>query len=178
MPSELLPHFMVARSLMRQKVHLIKCMDVSSVPHLPSVGNTGPDCYNCCSDLLVYPQCALRLCKCSPLLDSTCTPQDSRDFKSNASIWSMSLPLLSKAWDRSDASCCFLTLHQMKKHQSTLMKRFVLVKLKTDISCSPIEGIAGMAQVCRVLLSWFQLKTLRGASLRKFKRSSINHVYI
>lgn len=58
------------------------------------------------------------------------------------------------------------------------MKVFVLIKLKMEMHLSPVGGIKGMAQGCRVLLSWSQLKILRGASLRKFKRSSINHVYI
>lgn len=58
------------------------------------------------------------------------------------------------------------------------MKQFVLFKLKIEMHLSPIGDVTGMAQGCGVLLSWSQLKILRGASLRKFKRSSINHVYI
>lgn len=58
------------------------------------------------------------------------------------------------------------------------MKLFVLIKLKMEKYLFPVGDVTGMAQGCRVLLSWSQLKIQRGASLRKFKRSSINHVYI
>lgn len=152
------------------------------MPHLPSTGNASQDRYNCCGDVMIYPRCVwdyvnvlLRWTRpAHPRAAEIC----SRFSCNQAPIWIVSLPLLSKAWGRFGASCYFLALPQMKKHWSTLMKLFVLIKLKMEIHLSPVGGITGMAQGCGVLLSWSQLKILRGASLRKFKRSSINHVYI
>lgn len=152
------------------------------MPHLPSTGNACRDRHNHCGDGLIHPGCVWEyvnalLCWTRPA-HPRAVEMCSRFSCNEAPVWVVSLPLLSKAPGGFGASCYFLALPQMKKHWSTLMKQFVLIKLKMEVHLSPVGGITGMAQGCGVLLSRSQLKILRGASLRKFKRSSINHVYI